>query len=126
MFEALVGVVIGGLIGIAGTVTGVCMEYQKWKKDRRADYLRSERARLEKLYTEISNRLPDNIVDGKYNIDLGTDILFRCPVDVSQAYRELIQEKDKTPETLRHHLFRIFAAMKQSLADIDRKIEEIF
>lgn len=57
MSEAILGVLIGGFLGIGGSLIVACLDYKKWQKTEKINILRKEEERLEKKYDEERKRL---------------------------------------------------------------------
>jgi len=112
------------MIGSLAPIGALVFDYRKWKAQRKVDYLRSERDKLERLFRGIYDRLTPAIGQRNYPIDLTTDILLLCPSEVREAFETLIQDKDDSPDSRRTHLWQISLAMKRSLVELDKKIEE--
>jgi len=55
--EALIGVVIGGVIGYGAAITTLLVEHRRWKKEFKLQYLITERLRREQQCDKIKELL---------------------------------------------------------------------
>lgn len=119
----LVGVVIGGIIGIIGQFTILCFDIKKWKRGEKIKYLKTKKEKLEKKYEDCMKKLYEGIKTGVYNSEMVFDFEITFPKNVSNAFNNMMKDKDKSYEAKKRHSFSIIAEMKMSLSEIDKQIE---
>jgi hypothetical protein len=127
MTEALWGVIIGGLIASVTPVFNVLVESRKWQLSQRTTHLRLRRDQFEKLFDEVYQALLDGQAQTGLNmpIEIWAKLDLHLPTSVMNELEKLFEEKDRTPEKMRGHLFSIQLAMKASIAKLDREIERL-
>jgi gas vesicle protein len=59
MSETILGILIGGFLGIVGSLIVAGFDYKKWKKTEKINILRKEEERLEKRYDEEKEKSKD-------------------------------------------------------------------
>lgn len=130
--DTIVGAIVGGIIGVSGTVAVLVFEYKKWRKGLRVEHLRHQRDRTEELFSRIYKSIGtsfENSVDGKtweFSIDTQADVGFLCPPDLGKKIQESINldpESDRI-EAVRGALATISIHMKRHLAKLDQQIDE--
>ena len=125
MSEALLGVIIGGIIGLIPTLIVLFIEHKKWKKEINIAILQQKREKIEKRFDEAYEKIHQGIGKGSFSIDMITDILRLSPRKVSEAFDKMMLDKNQNIENQRTHLLEISIEMKNSLAEIDKEIESI-
>lgn len=123
MNSTLQGVIVGGIFASLGTIATLVFQYKKWKKEKRIEHLRNERTRLEPLFKKILEQTNQEMKGESMDSDVFADILYLCPEKVKSAYIEFLELKDPTVEEKQESYFSISSAMKESLAEIDHRIE---
>ena len=130
--DTVIGAIVGGVIGISGTIAVLIFEYRKWKKGLRVEHLRRHRERMEDLFVRIYNSAGTSFeksVDQnvqEFSIDTQTDIHFLCPQEVREKIREAMKldpSKERI-DAVRSSLATISIHMTAYLAKIDRHIED--
>ena len=89
------------------------------------EYYKNERDRLEKLFSDIREKLIKGMSEETYSIEMIASILARCPEKVSWAFNEMMKQENKTAEDYRNHNLIISVAMNDSLHEIETKIEKL-
>lgn len=123
MSEALLGVIIGGLLSGGGTWIALLFQQRKWHTELRIENLRNKRNHLEVVFQRVLDALPEAMAQGSYPILILSEIDFLLPEHISKACEDLIHEKDKTPKSLRNHYYTVARAMKKEISRIDSAIE---
>jgi len=123
MSDTLLGVVIGGFIASLTPIVTLSIEYKKWKKDKKINFLELKRDQLEKAYTKASKDITSGMIERKFTIDTLSDFDFIFPKNVSDALNNFIKDQNKSQENMRSHNYIINKEMKKSLADISKEIE---
>jgi hypothetical protein len=125
MSETLNGVIWGGIIASIVPVTTLVLNHFRWKKEAKLEYLKSERRRLEQLFSETLENLADGMDKNSYPTKMLSDILILMPKNISDRFNLWMDEKDKDASKGRFALFDISLEMKKSLAMIDDQIREL-
>lgn len=130
--DTVVGAIIGGSIGVSGTIAVLIFEYRKWKKGLQLDHFRRRRKRMEELFARIYKSIGESFEKAgetetqEFSIDTQGDIEFLCPPEVRDKIREnmtLDPAKDRI-DAIRGSLASISIQMKDYLTKIDRQIEK--
>jgi gas vesicle protein len=130
MSDALLGVLIGGLIGISGTITTLIIQHKQWKTNKRLEYLQQKRNKYAKDFEIFSKNFlqhfgGENYDEQKLDHYLATDIFLKFPKDVAgKIASELIRfvNNDISAETTRRD---IMAELNSSLQEIDEEIDTL-
>ena len=130
--DTVVGAIIGGSIGVSGTIAVLIFEYRKWKKRLRLDHFLRRRERMEELFARIYKSIGESFEKAgeteiqEFPIDTQADIAFLCPREVRDEIKEnmkLDPTKDRI-DAIRTSLASISIQMKHYIAKIDRQIEK--
>lgn len=125
MTEALWGVVIGGLIASVTPVFTVLVELRKWQLTQRLSYLRARKEQLEKMCDEIYAAILAGEGANSMPIEIWAKLDLHLPKSVRDEMEQLFQEKERTADNIRGHLFSIQLAMKAVSAKYDREIARL-
>ncbi len=125
MSDTLLGVIIGGLIASIGPLITLKMNHTKWKCEKKLEYLKEKRNKLEKACSGTLTKIAEGILKNNYSSDMMSDIDFLFPEKVSKAFENLMKEDDKTELKMQKHYYLIARAMKQSIAELDEDICKI-
>jgi len=123
--DALLGAIIGGGIGIAGSVITAMFQHRQWKRERLLEHLRRQRVELAEFFASMIKKTEDGMKDGQLSVDAMTDVYLLCPSKVRVAIVNMIREPDRSPQRLKDHSLEIQIAMKESLRDLDRRMDRI-
>lgn len=130
--DTIIGAIVGGLIGVSGTVAVLVFEYRKWRKGLRVEHLRRQRERTEELFARIYMSVGTSFENGvdvetqEFSIDTQSDIAFLCPPDIREKIREAMNlDPDLARiDAVRGALATIVIHMKSHLAKLDQQIQE--
>ena len=122
--EALIGVVIGGIIASIAPLAHLFADHRRWERETKLSHLREERNRLEQIYSETLTKLSDAMKKSSYPSDMISDILILMPKDVSELFETWMTEEDHDSTKAKHTYMNICVAMKRSLADLDKRIKD--
>ena len=127
MSEALIGVIIGGLLSGAGTWLGLFTQQAKWRTELRIAHLKEKRVRLEVACQRILDVLPDAIAQNSYPIQMMSEIDFLLPESVSKAFEDMMKDKGKNTDefTGKSHYYTIARCMRKEVRLIDEEIEHV-
>ena len=125
MSEALIGVVIGGLLSGLGTWIPIAVQHKRWVSETRISRLNAKRERLEGAYERTLKKLLNGMVEGAYSSNMMSDIDFLFPDVVSEAFEEFMAEEDKNEVKMKGYYYLIARAMKKSLKSIEDQIDAL-
>ena len=123
--EALIGVIIGGVIASIAPLAHLFADHRRWKQEAKLAHLREERRRLEQMYSNTLTKLSDAMTKNSYPSDMMSDILILIPKDVGVRFEAWMAEKDKDSTKGKHAYMDICVAMKRSLAGLDKRIQDL-
>ena len=125
MSEALLGVIIGGIIANISLVIKFISDKCKWKREQKLDFLTAKRNKLEADFIEATKQINKGLSENTYSMSLYCSIDHLFPERVTKAFNKFVCDKDVTDENKKTHFFNIQQEMAASLADIDKEIEKI-
>lgn len=122
MNDTIIGVIIGGLLTGAGTWIAIFLQHKKWKIEQKIRILENKRNRLETLSQKTLEQLSDCMEKQLYNSGMMSDIDFLFPQNVSKAFTEFMDKKDKKEIDFVHGYYNIAREMKRSIYEIENEI----
>lgn len=125
MSEALVGVVIGGLLSSLGTWITLAVQQRRWVTELRIARLQEKRDKLEEASIRALDLLPKAMAENSYPSTLMSDLDFLFSEPVSSAFNKMMSDKDKTELKMKHYYYNIACEMKKTLKDIDDEIDAV-
>lgn len=127
MSEALIGVIIGGLLSGAGTWLGMITQHSKWKAELQIMHLKEKRQRLETVCQRVLDALPGAIAQNNYPIQIMSEIDFLLPESVSKAFNEMMKDKEKNTDDFKakSHYYTIARCMRKEVRLLDEEIERV-
>ena len=125
MSEALIGVVIGGLLSSLGTWITLAVQHRRWTTEMRITRLQAKRDKLEAASTRVLDELPSAMAENNYSSKMMSEIDFLFTDQVASAFNTMMADKEKTEIKMKHHYYDIARAMKRSLKDIDDQIDAV-
>jgi len=125
MTDAILGVLIGGLLTGSGTWLAMWLQHKKWKAEQKIRILESKRQRLEDLSSDTLSALSKGMKGNSYSSDMMSNIQIIFPRHVSDKFDEFMKKKDKSELELKHGYYGIALEIKRALADIDKEIEDL-
>ncbi len=124
--EALIGVIIGGVIGYGAAITTLVVEHRRWKREFKLQYLITERTRREEQCDRIRELMDKAIDENSYSAVL-LGMWIRLPRKIRTLLDRAIHNRDHSqPEgkqKLRHEISLILGF--HLLSKIDKQIEEL-
>jgi len=126
MNDALIGVVVGGLIAWVAPLLTLRYTERRWRFDSKMNYLQSERDRFEKLYETNLERFAKGIIDNSYSSEMAAEIFALMPKEIGKLYNDWMSEKDKDDQKRKVIYLEMASAMKKDLANRDREIRALF
>jgi hypothetical protein len=125
MPDALLGVLLGGLLSGLGTWITIAIQHKRWITETRIARLGAKREKLEIAYERTLNDLNEGMAKHLYSSKMTSDINFLFPDRVSEAFNKFMEEPNKDDLKMKHHYYNIASTMKQSLKAIDVEIDAI-
>jgi len=125
MSDILIGVIIGGLIASITPVLTLIVDHRHWIRESKLEHLRSERKRLENIYSKNLKSFSKAIGENSYSSDMIMEFLLTMPKDISATFKEFMSDPNKTDTKSKKAYINTVLLMKKSLSDIDKKIENI-
>lgn len=125
MSDILIGVIIGGLIASITPVLTLIVDHRHWIRESKLEHLRSERKRLENIYSKNLKSFSKAIGENSYSSDMIMEFLLTMPKDISATFKEFMSDPNKTDAKSKKAYINTVLLMKKSLSDIDKKIENI-
>ena len=77
------------------------------------------------MYSNTITKLSDAMANDSYPSDMMSDILILMPKDVGERFETWMAEKDKVSTKCKHAYMNICVAMKRSLAELDKRIQDL-
>jgi hypothetical protein len=121
----LIGVFVGGVIAGIAPVANLISNHKRWKREVMLEHLKSERKRMEQLFRETYDKLPDAMANNSYPIHMLPEIMISMPKIVSERFHSWMGDKNKDESKAKEALLDISIEMKKSLAFIDDQIREL-
>jgi hypothetical protein len=125
MSDTLIGVIFGGFIASIVPVITLVVNHKRWKVEKNLEYLKSERKRLENLFSETLEKIDKAMRTNSYPSEMTSDILILMPKEVSDIFNDWMADPDQTHLKGKHTYMNIAVEMKKSLASIDTQIKEV-
>lgn len=125
--EALLGVIIGGIIGLVGSVMLLVVDARKWRSDRKLEHLRIKRRDMEARFLRLREILPDAMAEAP-TATMGTEILdltMRCPKRVEVAIVAYVKDDaEMDAARQRDHYYNITTEMTVVLRELEQQIDD--
>lgn len=126
MNEALIGVIVGGLISWVAPLLTLRYTERRWKFESKMAYLKSERDRFEKLYEVNLERFGKGVADDSYSSEMSAEILTVMPSEIKELYTKWMADKEKDDSKRKGVYLDMAIEMKKDLAKRDAEIRELF
>ena len=126
MNEALIGVVVGGLVAWVAPLLTLRYTERRWKFEAKMAYLKSERDRFEKLYEVNLKRFGEGMIDNSYSSEMSAEITTVMPKEIKDLYIKWMSEKQKDDSKRKGVYLHMAVAMKKDLAKRDKEILDLF
>lgn len=122
MSQALVGVLIGGLIASIAPLITMLAETRRWKSEQRLEYLREKRTRQERLTDEFLTSFADAMANDSYSMNMAAEAAIFLPQEANKRFLEWMAEQNGTETSARIAYLEICVVLKTAIAEIDRDI----
>lgn len=123
--DTLIGVIIGGLIASVAPVTAMIADHLRWRREAKLTHLKAERDKFEQRFRETLEQLSKAMARNSYPAEMTSDIVIMLPKAVSDRCLEFLEDKDKSTPKCKQTYLEVTTKMKEYLADIDSRIEEL-
>lgn len=123
MSEALIGVIVGGLISGLGTWITLAIQHKRWSTEMRVNRLQGKREKLESASTRILDELPSAMAQNSYPSKMTSEISIFFPENVSRTFERMMGDKEKTELKMKHHYYELALEMRKSIKIIDEEID---
>ena len=125
MSDALIGVVVGGLIAALVQFVTARTGEKRWQFELRLSHLKAERERLEQIFEESLKSFGEGMANNSYSSNMIADFSLLMPRSVKDKFFQIMDEKGKSIERIRQCYLDMAIEMKTALAEIDKKIEKL-
>lgn len=124
MSEALIGVLIGGLIGWVAPLLTLRYGERRWRFETKLGHLKAERLRFEAHYEQALELFSKGVAENSYSSNMIADFLVLFPAELTEMFNEHMHNQDKSEERIRSTYLQLAAAMKRDLRARDKEIGE--
>lgn len=128
MSDAIIGVIIGGLLTGSITIFGMYMQHKKWKIEQKVKRLQSKKEEYLKIYDEILPKLKKAVHEGSHDTDMISSLKIYFPEHIFQKLADIVRKKTTTDikdTDLKQEFINISSAIKTLTVDIDKEIDEL-
>ncbi len=125
--EALIGVLIGCVIGNVVAITILVVEHRRWKKDKKLEHLRAEIRHKEEQYLSVLSRLEDCIKsEGDWNLYMAMRLrlVLRDEKNIVSVLQKMANRNISRQEMEKEYN-KIVLSMEKSLTELDKKRNEL-
>ncbi|GMV52067.1 MAG: hypothetical protein AMXMBFR67_36100 [Nitrospira sp.] len=101
-------------------------ETQKWKIEKKLELLQRERENLEKLSSDVLQKVLKGMIEkgGRYDIGMLSDMVL-MPKPVYKVFSEWTSRGDKNVETAKETFMTMSFEAKKALLEVDEKIKRL-
>ena len=124
MNEALLGVIIGGVIASILPIIIFFDSRSKWEKEKKMARLEQKKELYKNQFEKASQELLRLLEEKR----TGADIFFfdiSLPEEVRKEYQKLLDERKSNPESIKSNYFRLDISMKKYIKTIDDEIDKL-
>ena len=126
MNDALIGVVVGGLIAWVAPLLTLRYSERRWRFEAKMNYLKEERDRFEKLYELNLERFAKGVADNSYSSDMCAEVFALMPREIGDLYQNWMADEDKSDFNRKSIYLAMASSMKRDLAKRDLEIRTQF
>lgn len=122
--DAIIGVLVGGLIASIIPLITLRVNSEKWRKEKRILYLEQKKQKLEIVFNELNKDLFDALAGNKNNSKI-VDYTFLCPGNVLSLSGKIFNSiVDGDSEKASIMLSQLNVMMGDYLKEIDKEIDQ--
>lgn len=125
MSDALLGVLIGGVIGWIAPLLTLRYGERRWRFETKLAHLKAERERFEGLYEEALKLFGEGAAQNGYSIPMIADFMILFPKELGEIFEKHMRNREKTEESIRSTVLELAAAMKRDLRSRDEEIRKL-
>ena len=125
MSEALIGVLLGGVIGWIAPLLTLRYGERRWGFETKLAHLKAERERFERLYEEALKLFGEGAAQNGYSISMIADFLVLFPKEIGEIFEKHMRDKEKTDESIKSTVLALASAMKRDLRAKDDEIRKL-
>lgn len=122
--ETILNILLGAIVASIVPIVTLVLNNERWRKEKLVENLRVKHDRLERMYKDILDQLPEAIQDKSYPSDLTSSISVYGSHEVRKLYFDQIDDKEKNEFKLKRTFLDISLAAKTHLAKIEKQIEQ--
>lgn len=134
MSETLWAVIIGGVIGVIGgavaTIPTLIFTERRWKKDKKLEYLKTERSRRKEQYKYLASKLPEAIEKNLRDDEIVAELFIDMPKKIHHKICSCVEEIQKNEKEgkkvdMAGLINQMTKSMEESLEEMDKEIKEL-
>lgn len=125
MSEALIGVLVGGIIASIAPIAQLIYNHFHWKRETKLAYLKEERLRLERKNNEVLEMVNNALLNEMVSNKLACELLVHLPKSVVNLYQGYISRNDKSDKAKNELFFDITIELGKTVADVDEQIKKL-
>lgn len=125
MSDALIGVIIGGLIAWVAPLITLRYGERRWRFEAKLNHLKTERDRFEKLYETTLETFGKSMAENAYSSNMTADFLVIMPKEIGDLFDKWMMELDHSESKMKVAYLGMASAMKMDLAKRDAEIREL-
>jgi hypothetical protein len=120
----IIHILIGALIASIVPLVTLYLNHNRWKIEKKVETLRAKHDRLERIYMDILDNFPKDMVQRNYSTKYTSSIMVYGSKEVQEIFSSHIKKENKDELTFKYDYMSLSVAMKQHLADIEHEIEK--
>ena len=125
MNEAILGVIVGGILTGSGTWIALWLQHKKWKIEQKIRFLENKRDRIESLSHKTLENLATCMKENLYGSQMMSDLEFLFPECVSNEFKKFMEIKNKNDGDKKFAYFNIEREMKKTISEIEIEIKAL-
>ena len=125
MESQLWGVLIGAAAASVVPLITLRTTNAQWRLEKRIEILRRKKEELERLYSDIFQKLPEALKDRNYPISMMGAISVHASQDVRKLYYDHMESKERDDTKMKHLLLNMTIAANKHIASVDSEIDQL-
>lgn len=117
-------ILFGAAIASIVPIVTLLINNSKWKTEKRIEHLRNKHERLERIYAEILNVLPDAISNNVYPSQMMSKISIYGSPEARKVFYDFMEDKEKDDQKNREVILNFSLAANEHLLRIENKIAD--
>lgn len=123
--EALIGVVVGGLIAWVAPLMTLRYSERRWTFEAMLSELKEERERFEQLYEKNLQLFADGAAQNNYSSNMTSDFLVLMPKEINDMFLAHMADKDRSDARIKGTYLALASAMKRDLKARDQELKRL-